>query len=228
MRRRFHLARIVLWLGLLAGWAAATASPAADAPKANPPPLLVVEEEAPLLLEEVSTNGTNAAALQAQQDASINAKCYVCHVNFRHDPFVQWHLSTNIGCVRCHGESREHVADEANLTPPDIMYWPSRVGFSCYFCHPRHDVPAREVLARWRECCRDVSDPKRVLCTQCHGAHRMQARTIVWDKRTGALISKIKSASTTSPSRAAPPPSDGQTATAPGAQALPLPKTLSN
>ena len=173
-----------LCLALLAGWSCAIGSWAA-----NPPPPLVADDDAPLLLNDA----TNAAPTNlGASGVDINAACYVCHANFRDDPFVQSHARTNIGCIKCHGESKEHVADEANLTPPNAMYWPSRIRISCYGCHPVHQAPAHEVLARWAERCPQKTNAVFVVCTDCHGAHRMPVRAIVWDKRTGQLLSKGK------------------------------------
>jgi hypothetical protein len=180
------------WFGALHARAADTVAPAPaaqPAAKPNPPPLLLEDEGAPLLLNE-ATNAPPALAGAAGID--LNAACYVCHANFKEDPFVQLHAQTNIGCVRCHGESRAHVADEANLTPPEAMYWPSRIRVSCYGCHPVHNAPAHEVLARWLERCPQKTNATRVVCTDCHGAHRMEVRSVVWDKRTGRLLSKAK------------------------------------
>lgn len=162
----------------------------AGAPASTAPPLLI-EDDAPPLLEEPA-HATNGAALQVQHDTSINAACYVCHVNFKQDAFVQWHVKTNIGCVHCHGPSREHVADEANLTPPDVMYPPQNIALSCALCHPVHKANPREVLARWQEWCSNKADPYRVVCTDCHGDHRLKVRATIWHKKTGALLAKNK------------------------------------
>jgi hypothetical protein len=206
MRTHLWVALTALAVAGWAGWAAGAGIASVNSPNtAPPPPLLALEEDEPLLLEEPAAHGAEGGAIQAQHDTSINARCYVCHVNFKQDPFVQWHVNKNIGCVKCHGESREHIADEANLTPPEVMYWPSRVGFGCYWCHPRHDVPARDVLARWHELGLDQAKPQRVLCTECHGAHRLRVRTIVWDKRTGALLSKTQPMAVQSPPKLSPP-----------------------
>ena len=188
--------RLGLCLALFAGWhsgafgwpAESGPSAAAGQPpaKASPPPLLIEDDEAPMLLNE-ATN-----AVTAFSGADINAACFVCHGNFRTDPFVQAHSKTNIGCVKCHGESPEHVADEANLTPPEMMYWPSKIRISCVGCHPVHKAPAHEVLARWAERCPQKTNATFVVCTDCHGAHRMDVRSIVWDKRSGRLLSKAK------------------------------------
>jgi uncharacterized CHY-type Zn-finger protein len=168
--------------------------------KASAPPPLQVEQGAPLLLDEPAEEVT-APKTDPEHPAADNAKCFVCHANFKEEPFVLWHAKANIGCVRCHGNSADHIADENNLTPPNAMYWPSRVGLSCYGCHPEHKAPARDVILRWQERLAGKADPKRVLCTDCHGEHRLKLRTIVWNKRTGALISKVRAVSTNAPPR---------------------------
>jgi hypothetical protein len=34
----------------------------------------------------------------------------------------------------------------------------------------------------------DKTDPKRIVCTDCHGEHRMKVRTVLWDKKSGTLL----------------------------------------
>jgi len=34
----------------------------------------------------------------------------------------------------------------------------------------------------------DKTDPDKIVCTDCHGEHRMKVRTIIWDKKTGKLL----------------------------------------
>ncbi len=179
--------------GVLAWHGHAGAAPGDErpAPKAGAAPLLVVEQEAPLLLDEPPTNAT-ALLADGAQGMDINAACYVCHVNFKQDPFVQVHSKAHIGCAKCHGESPDHIADEANLTPPNIMYWASKIDLSCAGCHTNHNARARDVLARWQERCPDKTNPKQLVCTDCHGDHRLHVRSVVWDKKTGKLLSKAK------------------------------------
>jgi uncharacterized CHY-type Zn-finger protein len=190
------------------------------------PPKLQVDKGAPLLLDEPAEEELPKS--DPKHPAADNTRCYVCHVNYKEEPFVQWHAKANVGCVRCHGDSADHVADEANLTPPMLMYWPSRVGFNCYGCHPQHKASAREVIERWQERVAGKVDPKRVLCTDCHGEHRLKLRTIVWDKRTRVLISKVRPTSTNAPPRAASLPFGGETADGPMAVDLPSPESAPN
>lgn len=207
VKAAFGIVVALVTAGVLA-WPAHAGTAAGDerpGPKAGAAPLLVVEQEAPLLLDEPSTNASSLTA-DGAQGMDINAPCYVCHVNFKQDPFVQVHSKAHIGCAKCHGESPDHIADEANLTPPNIMYWASKIDISCAGCHTNHNARARDVLARWQERCPDKTNPKQLVCTDCHGDHRLLVRSVVWDKKTGKLLSKAKPVAARSPRAGSPPP----------------------
>ena len=34
------------------------------------------------------------------------------------------------------------------------------------------------------------TDPKKVVCTDCHGEHRLKVRSVSWDKGTGKLLAR--------------------------------------
>jgi hypothetical protein len=70
------------------------------------------------------------------------------------------------------------------------MYPPEAIDPACQECHEEHDVPAREVLTRWQERCPEKTDVNTIVCTDCHGQHRLARRTVRWDKKTGKLIIK--------------------------------------
>ena len=123
-----------------------------------------------------------------------NDACYVCHGNYREEPFVVWHGKEKIGCIDCHGKSYDHRNDEDNITPPDTMYPSEAIGKCCEECHEDHDTPAKKVIARWQECCPEKTDPTKIVCTDCHGQHRLRLRTVQWNKKTGELILKKKPA----------------------------------
>jgi hypothetical protein len=59
-------------------------------------------------------------------------------------------------------------------------------------CHESDDVPPEKVVARWKEVAIDKTDPETIVCTDCHGDHRMKVRTIIWDKKSGKLLSTNK------------------------------------
>jgi hypothetical protein len=147
-------------------------------------PPLVVDKKAPLLLDDPSDNGgkTRSKAL------AINDACFVCHANYDEEPLVVMHAEAEVGCADCHGASLEHRNDEDNVTPPDTMYPRERIDEACQECHETHDAPARAVLARWQERCPERKDFATIVCTDCHGQHRLATRVVRWNKKTGALI----------------------------------------
>ena len=126
---------------------------------------------------------------EKQDDIKVdNSACYVCHGNYKNEPLVIRHGKEEIGCIDCHGESLDHRGDEDNIIPPEIMYAPEDIDDKCGECHDEHDAPAAKVLARWQERCPKKTDPKKVVCTDCHFQHRLKFRTNWWDKKTGKLI----------------------------------------
>lgn len=129
-----------------AGVAAKPAAPEAAAPAAEPPP-----ETDPL---------------------SMNGACYVCHIPFVKEELAKVHLAEGISCAKCHGLSDKHANDEhIGATKPDIVYSRDKVDKSCEECHDTHDAPAKQVLARFRQ--RKLSLQKPVICTDCHGTHKI-------------------------------------------------------
>lgn len=72
------------------------------------------------------------------------------------------------------------------------MYPRERIVAKCRECHKSHDVAASAVILRWQQ--RDLQkiNPKELVCTDCHGAHRMRVRTVHWNRHTGKLISEEK------------------------------------
>ena len=68
------------------------------------------------------------------------------------------------------------------------MYPPEAIAEKCAECHEEHDAPAVEVIARWQERCPKKTDPSTIVCTDCHGDHRLKIRTVRWNKKTRKLI----------------------------------------
>ncbi|MCU0914098.1 MAG: hypothetical protein MUC88_05995 [Planctomycetes bacterium] len=126
-----------------------------------------------------------------------NPFCMACHLDFDEEEMALEHEILGIGCERCHGESLRHRSDEANLTPPELMYPKERVNPMCMMCHPRSDLRDRKDhqpileagLSVFEEMTPTGVDAKKY-CTDCHGAkHRIQKeRTVRWDKATGVLL----------------------------------------
>lgn len=151
------------------------------------PPPLVVNTSAPLLLEEPGEE-QGASVVADTRAAAENMACLVCHANYRTDFLVSRHAAADIGCARCHGESLAHKNDENNTTPPQTMYSADKIDSFCQSCHTVHDVPAQKVIARWVERGLSKTEPERIVCTDCHGEHRMKVRTVIWDKKSGKLL----------------------------------------
>lgn len=144
-------------------------------------PPLVIDKSSPLLLEEPSGK-------EDKKFLRINQSCFVCHDNYQDEPLMLVHAKEEIGCVDCHGESVAHRNDEDNITPPDLMYPLDEIDDACQVCHDSHDAPAEKIIARWQARCPEERDVEKIACTDCHGRHRLKARSVRWDKSTGKLI----------------------------------------
>jgi hypothetical protein len=155
-----------------------------DPPASGGLPPLVIDRGAPLLLDEPPAGKPD----KTQQPLADNSACFVCHGNYEEEELATSHALEDVGCIECHGDSFAHRNDEDNITPPDVMYWPERIDPKCQECHEEHDVPAREVLTRWQQRCPEKTDFTQVVCTDCHGHHRLAKRTVRWVKKTGELI----------------------------------------
>jgi hypothetical protein len=121
-----------------------------------------------------------------------NEACFCCHTNYREEPMAVSHANAKVGCIQCHGESTAHRNDEDNITPPDTMYAAADIEKNCAKCHDEHTAPAAKVIARWQEKCPARTNPKDLLCTDCHGEHRLRFRSVWWDKKTGKLGERAK------------------------------------
>jgi len=120
-----------------------------------------------------------APAEKREVEASVedplgpNGACYVCHTTFVKEELAKTHLAHKIACVKCHGLSAKHANDEdIGATKPDITYRRADVDASCQKCHETHDVPARRVVARLLE--RNLSPRAAIVCTDCHGTHKIE------------------------------------------------------
>jgi len=167
-----------------------------EAEKPGGPPALVIAQDAPLLVDEPgqAENPLPAVSpppqLLAMQERGLadNGPCFVCHANYEAEPLASRHATAEIGCVSCHGPSYAHRNDENNTTPPDIMYPPDSIDPACHKCHASHDVPASKIVTLWLKCCPNKTDAQSIVCTDCHGEHRLKVRTVQWDRKTGKLL----------------------------------------
>ena len=121
--------------------------------------------------KEPPTEETEAPA-ETIDPLSVNATCYVCHIPFVREEISRVHFAEKVTCIKCHGLSAAHANDEdVGATKPDIMYRRDRVDKMCSECHEAHDVPARDIIARFLE--RKLEDTAAV-CTDCHGQHHIE------------------------------------------------------
>jgi len=126
---------------------------------------------------------------------TANEFCAACHYAFDEEELARTHQKAGIGCERCHGESERHRSDEDNVTPPEIMYPRNKIIPTCMMCHPRHEIeqvgPHKQLLAGAKTIFDSDSQTKgrQMYCTTCHAKeHRINVRTIRWNKATGELL----------------------------------------
>lgn len=148
-------------------------------------PPLKVDKSAPLLLEDPPPRAEPVDPAKPRAD---NNACFVCHGNFQDELMVTVHAKENIGCIKCHGPSVAHRNDEDNITAPDKMYASSRIDKSCRECHEDHTASPQKVIRMFQERFPPNTDPKKVVCTDCHGEHRLKVRSVHWDKSTRKLL----------------------------------------
>lgn len=130
-----------------------------------------------------------------QETFVANVFCSACHYGFDDEELSANHRKAGIGCERCHGESERHRSDEANVTPPEIMYSKAKINPTCMMCHPRHEIKhekSHEVLLAGAATVLDAdSETSKLYCTTCHAKeHRINVRSVRWDKATGELLDK--------------------------------------
>jgi len=128
-----------------------------------------------------------------------NSFCITCHYGFDEEKLALNHELVGVGCERCHGESQRHRSDESNITPPEIMYPKAKINPTCMMCHPRSEIKknlghtpilaaGETIFDEAEESVTDASGRERY-CTDCHGKqHRINVRSVRWDKATGKLL----------------------------------------
>jgi hypothetical protein len=148
-------------------------------------PPLKVDKAAPLRLKDAPSS---TEPVDPSKPRANNNACFVCHGNFEDELMVTVHAKENIGCIKCHGASVAHRNDEDNVTAPDKMFAPAKIDKSCGECHEDHDASVRKVIRMFQERFPPNTDPKKVVCSDCHGEHRLKVRSVRWDKNTGKLL----------------------------------------
>jgi hypothetical protein len=150
-------------------------------------------------IEDVSVERPAAGEPVGQQAVektfTANEFCAACHYAFGEEKLARTHQQAGIGCERCHGESERHRSDEDNVTPPEIMFPKNKINPTCMMCHPRHEikhVPTHGVLLGGAKTIFDSDsddDGPQITCVFCHAKkHRINLRTIRWNKATGELL----------------------------------------
>jgi formate-dependent nitrite reductase cytochrome c552 subunit len=171
---------------LAAGWRAQAADKSEGTAKGLSP--LKVDKAAPMLLDEPPAAATTKT--DPKKPVADNSACFVCHGNFQEESMVAVHAKENVSCVKCHGKSLAHRNDEDNVTAPDTMFASARIDNACRQCHEEHNAPARKVIAMFQARFPQNTDSKKVVCTDCHGEHRLKVRSVRWDKTTGKLLER--------------------------------------
>jgi hypothetical protein len=134
-------------------------------------PLLLDDEPLLLLDDEPQTD-------QSDGPQADNSRCFVCHVNYMQEDIAVIHARADIGCAGCHGESDEHIADESwasggNGTAPEIMYPKPKINPFCMGCHTKDKIDTEQHKPLFE-------DVEKMVCTDCHGSHRLEVRKCKW------------------------------------------------
>jgi hypothetical protein len=138
------------------------------------------KDEAPLLLDDepLLLLDDEEDARQSDGPQADNNRCFVCHVNYMQEDIAVIHAQANIGCANCHGQSDEHIADESwasggNGTAPDIMYLPEKINPFCMGCHSKEKIETEQHKPLF-------ANFEKMVCTDCHGSHRLTVRKCKW------------------------------------------------
>ncbi len=102
---------------------------------------------------------------RAKKGQPLGGGCEMCHVDVEDELVTSVHYTDGVGCVKCHGPSEGHSADENNDVKPDHVYGPDQIDAFCGSCHecsrPRVAASA------------EAPQPKRKICTECHQTHSL-------------------------------------------------------
>jgi len=108
-----------------------------------------------------------------------NKACYVCHLTLKTEHVTTIHLAEDIGCVDCHGPSRDHMQDEMLMTTPDLLHGRREVDHMCGECHEDPHEEVQDEVTRFRDKWRGKERPNgravsaTSICTDCHGTHNI-------------------------------------------------------
>lgn len=174
--------------------------------RTSEPPPLVVDKNKPLLLDETAETEkvtTEAEAKNAtcyvchanytdetlaQWHAKANISCADCHgesIAHKNDenhltPPDRMYPASEIDgdCLKCHAT---HDVQPAEV----VRRWRQHTGDKktdvlCKKCHESHDVPATAVVRKWQKQSGQNVYEKPIICTDCHGEHRLKMRSVLY------------------------------------------------
>ena len=184
--------------------------------RTNALPPLVVDTETPLLLDEPGEMDKLSTAAEAQNTtcyvchanyaeeplarwhAKENMACSDCHgesIAHKNDennttpPDKMYPVNDIDGaCQKCH---TGHDVQPAKV----VSRWKQRIGDEknevlCKKCHESHDIAAADVVRKWQKQTGQKKSEKPIVCTHCHGEHRLKMRSVRWGKKSGDLLRK--------------------------------------
>lgn len=105
--------------------------------------------------------------------------CAMCHVDVVDDLKGTAHLAHGVGCIRCHGASKAHAADENNEVKPDRVLTRKTADGFCAGCHK---------CSRAAAAFPGKASARQKHCTDCHGAHTLRRAPSREAKRGGQLL----------------------------------------
>lgn len=159
-------------LVLVGGLAHTVLAPAADAPPGQ-------KKDKP-----DDSDKANPDKEKSKVEPADNSRCFVCHGNYKKEKLTVRHAKGGVGCERCHGPSDAHCQDEEHQTPPDTMYPKEKIPPACIACHDMDKIAKKH---KEKDVEADLKGVKNV-CTDCHGSHRLEKRSVRWDKNTRKVL----------------------------------------
>lgn len=124
--------------------------------------------------------GCGGRVVEQGPQPADNEMCQVCHIDFMPEDLTAVHASNGVGCVNCHGASTNHMHNEENVIPPDVMFERGDINRLCLVCH--------EPLPFDHEVMEIGASAQGEVCVDCHGRHKVANPRRRWNKKTRELI----------------------------------------
>lgn len=122
----------------------------------------------------------------AKDEPADNSICFECHDVYREDELTTSHAAQGVGCVDCHGSSSAHSGDLESRHAPDIPIGRAETNATCVECHEEPGLRATGREGHTALLDGTATDFRH--CTDCHGEHRLAARTVRWSRETGERL----------------------------------------